>query len=317
MTLFRLFRKDPPPTAGAARVSVVIPLYNHVAYIGEAVASVLAQGSVVREIIVIDDGSSDGSAEVMKRIASREPRICFRSRPNKGAHATINEGLKEAKGDFVAILNSDDVYLPGRLDALALQLDAEPDAALAASSIEFIGKNGAALENSWYKEAMAFRIGQDMGVALVNANFLMTTSNYFFRRDLPMRIGDFAALRYTHDLDFALRALALGHSISLLEQPLLRYRLHDANTISEDHRKVRMEWAASAAAYLTLLWDRLGAPEPDWIAAGGITEVLQRHELTRMVLPCMAYLRRHGGGRLDTTPLLADEAFRTLMLDWA
>ncbi|WP_338665114.1 glycosyltransferase [Pararoseomonas sp. SCSIO 73927] len=312
-----LFRKARLPSAGAGRVSVVIPLYNHAAYIGAAVESALAQGPVLREVIVIDDGSTDSSAETMRQVAVRDPRIRFRSRPNQGAHATINEGLDEATGEFVAVLNSDDAYLPGRLDALVLRLDAEPGAALAASGIAFMDGNGAPVENGWYREAMAFREGRDTATALVNANFLMTTSNYLFRRDLPGRIGGFAALRYTHDLDFALRALALGYGIALLEQPLLCYRQHGANTISEDHRKVRVEWAASAAAYLTLLWDRPGAPEPDWDAAGGMAEVLRRHELTRMVPPCMAYLRRHGGGRLDTSPLLADEAFRARMLDWA
>ena len=311
------FRKQRPASAGVGRVSVVIPLYNHAAYIEAAVESALAQGAVLREVIVIDDGSSDASTDVMRRIAAHEPRIRFRSRPNRGAHATINEGLEEATGEFVAILNSDDIYLPGRLDSLVHRLDAEPGAALAASGIAFMDGNGASIENAWYGEAMAFRAGRGTGTALVNANFLMTTSNYLFRADLPKQIGGFAALRYTHDLDFALRALALGHGIALVEQPLLRYRQHGTNTISEDHRKVRVEWATSAAAYLTLLWDRPGAPEPDWNEVGGITEVLRRHELTRMVLACMAYLRRHGGGRLDSSPMLADEAFRAHMLDWA
>ena len=253
----------------------------------------------------------------MRRLAGGEPRIRFRARPNQGAHATINEGVAEAQGEFVAILNSDDLFLPGRLDALAARLDAEPQADLAASTIAFMNGRGAAMANPWYEEAMAFRAGKDMAVALVNANFLMTTSNYLFRCSLPQQIGVFAALRYTHDLDFALRALALGHGITLVEQPLLRYRQHATNTISEDHRKVRVEWAACASAYLTLLWDRPGAPEPDWDAAGAMAEVMRRHELTRMAEPCMAYLRRHGGGRLDTSPLLADEAFRARLLGWA
>lgn len=298
-------------------MSVVIPLYNHAAYIREAVESVLAQGEVLREVVVIDDGSSDDSADVMRRIVGSDSRIRFRSRPNKGAPATINEGLGETTGEFVAILNSDDVYMPGRLDLLALRLDAEPDACLAASAIAFMDQKGANIENAWYRDAVAFQAGCDMGAALINANFLMTTSNYVFRRDLTARSGGFAALRYTHDLDFALRILALGHGITTLEQPLLRYRQHDRNTISEDHRKVRAEWAACAAAYLTLLWDRQDAPEPDWEAATAVADVLNRHELTRMVVLCMAYLRRHGGGRLDTGPFLADEAFRARMLGWA
>jgi glycosyltransferase involved in cell wall biosynthesis len=292
-------------------------LYNHVAYIKAAVESVLAQGEVLREVVVIDDGSSDDSPGAMRQIAGSDARIRFRSRSNEGAPATMNEGISETTGEFVAILNSDDLYMPGRLDVLALRLDAEPGADLAASAIAFMDERGAAIENSWYQDAIVSRAGCDMGTALINANFLMTTSNYVFRRDLTTRIGGFAALRYTHDLDFALRALALGHGITVVEQPLLRYRQHGNNTISEDHRKVRAEWAACAAAYLTLLWDRPGTPEPDWDAAGAVAEVLRRHELTRMVMPCMAYLRRHGDGRLDTGPLVADEAFRARMLGWA
>lgn len=293
-----------------------MPLYNHAAYITAAVESVLTQGEVLREMVVIDDGSTDDSARVMGGLAARDPRIRFRSQSNRGAHATINAGLRDCTGEFVAILNSDDLYEPGRLDALALRLDADAGADLAASGIRFIDGQGGSIGNDWYAAALAFRAGRDMGTALVNANFLMTTSNFLFRRDLTARIGEFAALRYTHDLDFALRALACGRHIALLEEPLLRYRLHGSNTISEDHRRVRAEWAATAAAYLTLLWDRPGAPEPDWDAAAAMEEVLTRHELGRAVHLCMAWLRRNGGGRLDTGPLLADEAFRARLAGW-
>jgi glycosyltransferase involved in cell wall biosynthesis len=317
--LFGLFRRSAPvvaKSAGAARVSVVVPLYNHAAYIEAAIASALAQGAVLRELIVIDDGSTDESARVMRDLAASDPRIRFRTQANQGAHATINAGLRDCTGEFAAILNSDDIYEPGRLDALALRLDAEPEADIAASGITFMDGRGKAIVNEWYTEVLAFRAGRDLGASLVNGNFLMTTSNFLFRRSLTGRIGEFAALRYTHDLDFVLRALALGHRVSLVNEELLRYRMHDSNTISEDHRRVRWEWAASAAAYLTLLWDRPGAPAPDWDAAADIEEVLKRHDLARAVHPCMAYLRHNGGGRLDTGPLLADKAFSARMAGW-
>jgi glycosyltransferase involved in cell wall biosynthesis len=313
-----MFRRKPAAKlAGPARVSVVIPLYNHAAYIRAAIESVLEQGEVLREVVVIDDGSTDASAQIMRELSERDARIRFRTQANQGAHATINAGLQDCTGEYVAILNSDDTYLPGRLDALALLLDAQPSAAIAASAIAFMDGSGNAITNNWYDEAVAFlRSGVPMGTAMANANLLMTTSNFLFRQELPLLIGGFAALRYTHDLDFALRALALGQDIALSDEVLLRYRLHGSNTISEDHRRVRAEWAASVAAYLTLLWDRPGAPEPDWDMAGPMGEVLKRHDLTRAIGPCCAYLRRHGGGRLDTGPLLADEAFRSRLLEW-
>jgi glycosyltransferase involved in cell wall biosynthesis len=295
---------------------VVVPLFNHAGYIRPAIESILAQGDVLREIIVIDDGSTDDSARVMQGLAAGDPRIRFRSQPNQGAHATINAGIADCTADYVAILNSDDVFLPRRLDALAGRLDAEPDCVLAATGIAFMDGSGAAIANPWHAEALAFRSGTDWATALVNANFLMTTSNFLFRRDLPARIGGFAALRYTHDLDFALRALALGHRIAWLDEPMLRYRIHGSNTIAEDHRKVRVEWATSAAAYLTLLWDRPGAAEPDWDAAAAMEQVLRRHELAPAAHLCMAYLRRHGEARLDRAPLLSDAGFRARLAGW-
>ncbi len=295
----------------------MVPLYNHAAYIAEAMASVLSQGPVLREAIVIDDGSTDNSAEVMQGIAARDPRIRFRSRPNRGAHATLNEAIAEAQGDYVAILNSDDIYGAGRLAALAALLDGDPGAGIAASGIGFIDGAGGKIANAWYEEAHAFhRGGAAMGTALVNANFLMTTSNFMFRRGLTEAIGGFAGLRYVHDLDFALRALAFGHGIRLAEAPLLRYRLHASNTIKEDHGGVRAEWAMAAAAYLHALWDRPDAPAPDWAEAAALGRVLRRHELDVAVPLCMAYLRRHGGGTLATSPLAGDAPFRAQIASW-
>jgi glycosyltransferase involved in cell wall biosynthesis len=320
----RLFRSRSggAPPAGAARVSVVVPLYNHAGYIEAAIDSALAQGEVLREVVVIDDGSTDRSATVMERLARRDARIRFRGQANQGSSATINAGLRDCTGEFVAILNSDDAYLPGRLAALVRALDADPGAGIAASGIAFMDGEGRAVTNAWYAEALAFRAGHGLGTALVNGNFLMTTSNFLFRRALVDAVGGFAALRYTQDLDFALRALALGHGIVRLDETLLRYRIHAHNTISEDHRQVRAEWAAAAAAYLTLLWDRPGAVEPDWDDAADMEQVLQRHELSRAVHLCMAYLRRHCSdpaalGRLDRAPFLADAGFRARLAGWA
>ncbi len=295
----------------------MVPLYNHARYIGAAIDSVLAQGDIVREIVVIDDGSTDASADVMHQLARRDRRIAFRMQTNKGAHAAINAGLESCTGDLLAILNSDDAYLPGRLSTLVQALDHDPDAGIAASGLAFINDAGIATDNTWYLDAMAFRReAVDMGVALVNANFLMTTSNFLIRRTLIEEIGCFAALRYAHDLDFALRALAYGRRIALVEHALLRYRIHAGNTIAEDHRNVRAEWAIVAAAYLASLWDRPGAGPVDWEHAGAMMQVLRRHELDRAVPPCMAYLRRAGAVTLDRSPLLEDAAFMRRVAGW-
>jgi glycosyltransferase involved in cell wall biosynthesis len=294
-----------------------VPLYNHGRYIAEAIESILAEGKLVREIRVIDDGSSDDSIAVMEKLARQDSRIVFSKQSNQGAHATINAGLQSCSGEFLTILNSDDAYLPGRLSALVTALDADPDASVAASALAFMNDASEAIQNVWYQEVMASRsASRGMGVALINGNFLMTTSNLLFRRGLLEELGLFAPLRYAHDLDFVLRTLASGKRILLVEQMLLRYRIHGTNTISEDHSKVRAEWAICAAAYFT---SGLDGPLPhrmDWETAASLEDVLRRHELNKAVHLCMSYLRRWGMEPLDRNRLLSDEEFLKRVADW-
>ncbi len=297
---------------------MVVPLYNHQDYVADAIGSILAQGRHLREVVVLDDGSTDGSAAVMARLAGQDPRIRVERQRNRGAHATINTALALCGGELLAILNSDDVWLPGRLDSLVAALDADPAAGIAASGLRFIDAAGGVIGNDWYEAALQFhREGAALGVALLNGNFLMTTSNLLIRRETFESVGPFAALRYVHDLDWLLRALARGERIVRVETALMRYRVHAGNTIAEDHAGVRAEWAIAAGAYLTALWDRPGAPPIDWDHAAAVQSVLRRHELDRAVTACMAYLRREAGAAsLASSALLADAAFLARVKGW-
>ncbi len=296
--------------AEAARVGVVVPLYNHAAFIAEAVDSILAQGAAVAEIVVIDDGSTDDSAAVMERLARRDRRIRFERQANQGAHATINAALARCSSEVLAILNSDDAFLPGRLARLLAALDANDGADIAASGLQFMDGDGAAIRNEWHENALDYyRGGAGLAPALLNGNFVMTTSNLVFRRAMTARVGPFAALRYAHDLDWLLRAVALGRRVRWVDEPLLRYRIHARNTIGEDHGAVRAEWAMAASAFLATSWDRPDAPPIDWDEAASVQQVLRRHEIDGAVPPIMATLRRHGAVSLDRFAPLQDPAF--------
>ena len=293
---------------------MVIPLYNHARFIEAAIGSVLRQGPILRELIVVDDGSTDDSATIARRLAEADPRIVCWSQPNRGAHAAINAGIQRTSGELIGILNSDDVYAPRRLELLAAALDAEPAFDLAASAISFIDAAGRAVPNAWYVAALEFYDrNRDMAVALVNGNFLMTTSNYLARRRLFDQIGMFAPLRYAHDLDFALRVLAEGRKIWLVREPLLQYRLHSSNTISEAHDRVRLEWAAVTAMYAVRAWDRSGGSDVDWTQVLAMEDVWGRHALTRLVHLCATYFRRHRTDTMERTPLLTDGRFLELL----
>ncbi len=97
-------------------ISVVIPAYNHEKFVGAAIESVLEQSYQNFEIVIIDDGSTDQTAKVVQ--SYKDSRIKYLYQDNQDAYNTINRGMGLAKGDFIAILNSDGIYAPNRLKRL-------------------------------------------------------------------------------------------------------------------------------------------------------------------------------------------------------
>jgi glycosyltransferase involved in cell wall biosynthesis len=222
-------------------VSIVIPSYNHARFVGEAVASVLRQGVDGIELIVVDDGSTDESVHVLNAVTDARLRVL--TQRNQGAHAAINRGLGEAKGRFLAILNSDDRWPPGRLDAALDAFRRDPETALVGSWIQLIDEAGKPLSvkhgyddlDPWPVEdpLRTFKADRDLRTALLQQNYWATTSNYVFPRGTWERHGPFRPLRFAHDWDFALRVQRERQAL-LLKAPLLEYRVHGGNTIRTD-----------------------------------------------------------------------------------
>src|SRR5262249_1418500 len=286
-----------PPTAD---VSVVIPVYNHDRFVGAAIESVLSQTVRPREILCIDDGSTDRSAQAVEAVAVRHPSVPFWSRPHEGPARTINQAIRPARGRFVAIRNSDDLYDPARLLRCLAVLDSDPAAAVVATDVSFVNDQGDAIRFPWYEEVYAFyeKIG-DLGLGLANGNFLMTTSNIVGRRTVFAEVGPFDDLRYTHDLDFFLRLLVHGGRLVHLREPLLTYRVHGGNTVSQDLAQVRLETAVVAAFFARRLASVNGAAahEPQYLSR--LLKVIERQQLTRLVALTLLHAQREGAGALS------------------
>ncbi len=222
-------------------VSVIIPSFNHEAFIGRAIDSALAVDGVDLEVIVVDDGSTDASRARLEQVEDSRVRVHLQE--NQGAHAALNRGLEEAGGDFIFILNSDDAFVPGRISALTGRLKRNRRAALAASWIEVVDADDARLgvKQAWHTlppwpapspGPFLSALG-DPRLALLETNWISTTSNIAFPASLVRDHGlRFAPLRYAHDWDFILSAGHLG-ALELVEEPLVRYRVHGTNTIGE------------------------------------------------------------------------------------
>jgi predicted HAD superfamily hydrolase/GT2 family glycosyltransferase len=221
-------------------ISVIIPSYNHAPYIAQAIESVIEQSFSDWELIIIDDCSKDESWEVINSYT--DPRIHpTRHEKNLGAHITINEGLALARGDFLAILNSDDSYSPNRLQQLYTKATGE-DIAFLATRVEAIAATGSPMDdpashwNQWYSGLLeTYREHHQLLTALCKGNLLITTSNFFFSREVYDQHGGFAEYRYVHDYEFVLRLILAGHRAALLvDDTLVQYRIHGANTIQEN-----------------------------------------------------------------------------------
>ncbi|MDL1967958.1 MAG: glycosyltransferase [Deltaproteobacteria bacterium] len=216
------------------KISVIIPLFNHEKYIKEAVYSVLEQTFSDLELIIINDGSIDGSEEIVKQI--KDERIKYYYQKNKGAHNTINRGIKLAKGEYISILNSDDVYYTNRFEEFLEILEDNNSINAVFSHIEFIDDQGNftkyhGAKDNWtsHDSETSFKDENNIILDLLAGNFLITTSNLFCRKSVFQDIGLFQNLKYTHDYEFFLR-LCYHFKVHIINLSLLTYRIHDLNT---------------------------------------------------------------------------------------
>ncbi|MGD9944451.1 MAG: glycosyltransferase [Burkholderiaceae bacterium] len=229
-----------PPRA-ESRISVVLPSFNHAHYIAAAIESVLTQSWPELELIIIDDGSTDDSRTVIEGLlhaATRPMRAVFQR--NRGAHEAINLGLALARGDYIAILNSDDAYLPQRFARMMPVLQ-RGQAPLAFSECLFIGDDGQPVPDRHpYRRALE-TVMERLGPApddaalidtLLRVNVAISTGNFLFRRELLDALGGFRPMIGNHDWDFILAACCLG-APAFVREPLYRYRLHATNTFSQ------------------------------------------------------------------------------------
>jgi glycosyltransferase involved in cell wall biosynthesis len=218
---------------------VVIPAYNHERFIGAAIESVLKQGIEDLELVIVDDGSTDSTAEVIK--GYDDPRISYTWQENQDAYNTINRGMGLAKGEFIAILNSDDIYTPDRLEALVNHARAT-GADCVITDVIPISDDGDEFTdpdfgwNQWHQRNRSFYFEQeDLYAGFLQGNLMVTTSNLFMTRAAQRKVGEFCSLRYLHDYDYIFRMM-LAHPDGvhyLDDRRLLYYRIHAGNTLSE------------------------------------------------------------------------------------
>jgi glycosyltransferase involved in cell wall biosynthesis len=204
--------------ASKARVSVVLPVYNRAAYVGEAIESVLAQTLPPDELIVIDDGSTDESLAIVESFARAELRI-FRQE-NRGIGAARNRGLGMATGELIAFIDSDDLWERVKLELQVRAMLENDDVQLVFGHlVEFLSPDRAA------ELAGSLRISTDPVPGLVATTLLV-------RRVAVERIGPFdEKLRVGEFVEWMARVHDLGLATRMLPEIAARRRVHGDNTV--------------------------------------------------------------------------------------
>ena len=220
-------------------ISVIIPAYNHEKFIGAAVDSVLNQSINDIELIVINDGSTDQTGEIVQSYTDR--RLTYFYQENCDAYNTINRGLSLAKGHYIAILNSDDLYTLNRLERL-LKCQEDTRAECIITDVIPVSDSGEEFTdpefgwNIWHQKNRKFYFEcGDIYTAFLKGNFMVTTSNLFMTAEAVKKTGEFCSLRYLHDYDYIFRLMLScpGKVHYLAGEKLLYYRIHSGNTLGE------------------------------------------------------------------------------------
>ncbi len=205
------------------RVTVIIPTYNRAAYLGEAIASVLAQHLGDFELIVVDDGSTDDTPALLAAIG--DPRLRVLRREHGGISAALNAGLRAARGREVARLDSDDLWRPELLPTLVALLDARPEIGVAYAKGQAMDAGGRLLRHF---QGMPPRFPGDDVRSLLYDDCTCTIAT-LVRRACFERVGGYdESLPANEDWDMALR-LAQQFRFAFVDQVLAHYRWHDGN----------------------------------------------------------------------------------------
>jgi hypothetical protein len=219
-------------------VSVVLPVHDGERYLAAAIDSILRQTHANLELIVMDDGSSDGSAAIAASYADPRVRV-VRNERNLGLVATLNRAIELCRGEFIARMDADDVAAPERLELQVRRMVADPELAVLGTDITYADATG---------NAAGRPLNLPTGPVLVRWRLLR--GNCLSHPTVMLRRAALAGERYSaeclhvEDYDLWLR-LSRRYRLDNLPQTLLLHRRH-AHSVSARHRETQLESAASA-----------------------------------------------------------------------
>lgn len=217
-------------------VSVVIPVYNNEKYIGEAVGSALSQSCAPLEIIVVDDGSTDGSAEAAAKAFPGVRRVTL---PHSGVSRARNEGARAARGEYIAFLDADDLWEKDKLEKQLEAMRNNPEARIVLCRLrDFVSPDLSPEKRASYM-LKGEKTGYHAGCMLIRKSDFLETGGFPEDRAIFESVEWFIKVREK------------GFTTIVLEELLMHRRIHENNTLQKDKKKID-------EAYFSLIRDWLG-----------------------------------------------------------
>jgi glycosyltransferase involved in cell wall biosynthesis len=225
----------------AHSISVVIPAYQAEGYIGEAIESIFAQTLSPAEVIVVDDGSTDSTADV----ASGFDGVTLLRQPNRGPSAARNAGYEISTGDLLAFHDADDLMEPRKLELQAAYLESHADCGCV------VGRQRVRIEGAsempFWARGKILRLNNALGeqTAPPNGEGSAHTMTMVVRREAFLAVGPFEEeMRMAEDIDWIFRALELGIGVDVLDDIVLVRRIHADNMTHDEEEAARMLFVA-------------------------------------------------------------------------
>ena len=250
--------------SAARLVSIVIPVHNRPDLAVQAIESALAQTHRPIEILVVDDGSTDGTTPgVLARLAERHPEVRVLTRPNGGPGLARETGRQAADGEFVQYLDSDDLLLPRKLEMQVAALERDASAGVAYGRTHYVDASGSEIACTW-KEASQVR--ETIFPSFLLARWWETVAP-LYRRSVTDAAGPWTALRLEEDWEYDARVGSLGVRLTYVDEFLAVHRDHPERRLSRGAQldPVRLRDRARAHALIYTHARRVGitseAPE--------------------------------------------------------
>lgn len=206
------------PDAGFPLVSVIIPSYNHVQFLADAIESIQKQTYTHTEIIVVDDGSTDDTSSLVKKY----PGVTYLYQENQGLSAARNTGIAASRGDFLLFLDADDILYPDALAHNLSILQQHPQVAFVSGAYDVVSSEG-----NFLKEVV-WDIREDHYLFLLERNYIAMHATVMYRRWVFSTFQYDTSLRSCEDYDLYLK-IARDHPVLHTTRKLAAYRMHATN----------------------------------------------------------------------------------------